>query len=110
MNLYVSLLSIAADNGQLNCLKYAHKSDCPLNKSTCYIAAENGHLNCLKYAHENGCPWDESICDISCEDGHHKILKYSVENGCKYNVINMFFNIKVTNKKIKKCIEYIKEF
>ena len=25
-------------------------------------AAENGHLECLKYAHENGCPWDEMTC------------------------------------------------
>ena len=24
-------------------------------------AAENGHLECLKYAHENGCPWDEQL-------------------------------------------------
>ena len=23
------------------------------------MAAENGHLECLKYAHENGCPWNE---------------------------------------------------
>ena len=28
-------------------------------EDTCYNAAENGHLECLKYAHENGCPWDE---------------------------------------------------
>ena len=25
-------------------------------------AAENGQLECLKYAHEHGCPWDEQTC------------------------------------------------
>ena len=28
----------------------------------CYLAAKNGYLNCLKYAHENGCTWSEYTC------------------------------------------------
>ena len=30
--------------------------------STCDLAAKNGNLKCLKYAHENGCPWDKYTC------------------------------------------------
>ena len=32
------------------------RKGCPWDKWTCRAAAENGHLECLKYAHENGCP------------------------------------------------------
>lgn len=27
------------------------------------MAAQNGHLDCLTYAHENGCEWDEDTCN-----------------------------------------------
>ena len=47
---------IAARNGHLECLKYAHENGCPWDKFTCADAARNGHLECLKYAHENDCP------------------------------------------------------
>ena len=56
--------SKAAQNGHLECLKYAHENGCPWNEMTCSKAAENGHLECLKYAHENGCPWDEETCSL----------------------------------------------
>jgi len=31
------------------------KNGCPWGENTCSNAAENGHIECLKYAHENGC-------------------------------------------------------
>ena len=34
----------------------AHENECPWGEKTCTWAAENGQLECLKYAHENGCP------------------------------------------------------
>ena len=52
----------AAENGHLECLKWAHESGCPWNDDTCLYAALNGRLECLKYAHENGCPWSKPIC------------------------------------------------
>ena len=39
-------------------------------------AAQNGHLECLKYAHENGCPWDEEeTCRYAAFNGHLECLK-----------------------------------
>ena len=29
------------------------------DNNTIQHAAENGHLECMKYAYENGCPWHE---------------------------------------------------
>ena len=35
-------------------LKYAHENGCPWDGETCSEAAENGHLECLKYATKTG--------------------------------------------------------
>ena len=46
----------AAENGHLECLKYAHNSlraSCEWHPETTYIAVYNGHLECLKYVYEN---------------------------------------------------------
>ncbi len=75
----------AAENGHLDCLKYAHDNGCPWNIHTTLFAAKNNHLDCLKYAHENGCPWYIGSTSVSAENGHLDCLKYSHENGCPWN-------------------------
>ena len=37
--------------------------------STCELAAKNGNLECLKYAHENGCSLDEYTCAYAALNG-----------------------------------------
>ena len=44
---------MAAKNGHLECLKYAHENNCPLDSEIFYYAAENGHLDCLKYVYHH---------------------------------------------------------
>ncbi len=73
---------IAAANGHLDCLKYAHKNGYSWNKRICEEAAYNSHLDCLKYAHENGCPWDEKTCASAVKNRELDCLKYAHENGC----------------------------
>ena len=75
----------AAKNGHLECLKYAHENGCPWILNTCRAAAENGHLECLKYAHENGCVWISDTCTAAAENGHLECLKYAHENGCPWD-------------------------
>lgn len=44
---------LAAKNGDLDILKYAHKNGYHWNNSICAVAS---NLECLKFLHENGCP------------------------------------------------------
>ena len=67
--------------GSLECLKIAHRFDCPWNWRTCANAAEYGHLECLNYAHENGCKWDS----MAAFNGHLRCLEYAHENGCEWD-------------------------
>ena len=73
--------TIAASNGHLDCLKYAHENGCSWNAYTCKIASRNGYLNCLKYAHENGCEWNKHTYKAALYR-HQDCLKYAIENGC----------------------------
>jgi len=51
-----SITSVAATNGNLEYLKYAHSQGCELNIYTISSAAFNGKLDCLFYCLENDCP------------------------------------------------------
>lgn len=75
-------LTMAANGGHLECLKYAHENGCPWDIFTCADAAHGGHMQCLKYAHEQGCPWDADTCSMATLGGHLECLKYAQENGC----------------------------
>ncbi|KAF0771854.1 espin-like [Aphis craccivora] len=41
------------------------------------MAATNGHLNILMYAHENGCPWNECITFWDTISGNLDFLIYA---------------------------------
>ena len=77
--------SEAAENGHLDCLKYAHENGCPWDRRTTYYSAENGHLDCLKYAHENRCPWDRRTTSWAAINDNLDCLKYAHENGCPWD-------------------------
>jgi hypothetical protein len=77
--------NVAALNGHLNCLMYAHESGCPWSKKTCKMASEGGHLDCLRYLHESGCPWDKETCDWAIFKNRLDCLEYSYQNGCPHS-------------------------
>jgi hypothetical protein len=80
------LCEIAAENGHLNFLKYAHEHGCDWDKGVCIAAVKNGHLDCLKYAHENNCPWNKHVCEVAAKMGQVDCLKYAHKNNCPLNV------------------------
>ena len=56
----------------------------------CYIAAINGHVECLRYAHQNGFPWDSNGRDQNCFDaaiigGNLDCVKYCRDNNCAWD-------------------------
>ena len=85
----------AASTGALDCLKYAHENGCPWDVRTMVYAVLNSNYDCIKYAHEEGCPWNSEIY-IDIND--IKCLKYLIDNKCPMNK-NTYEYIK------RKCIQ-----
>lgn len=109
--------SLAAEYGQIECLKFLINFGCSWNFLTTQKAAFYGQLNCLKFAMENGCEYNwltviNSIHHIEC-------LKYLLDNyvkkdsdvselfqiATKYGYINCMNHI-VKNKRIIRHIKW----
>jgi ankyrin repeat protein len=72
----------AAEQGNLEMVKYCVANGCPVNELACACAAKYGHLECLKYLHEVAkAPWDLDwrTAWMAAENGHLHILEYLVE-------------------------------
>ena len=53
---------------------------CEWDSETTYVAAGNGHVECLKYAHENGCPWHPRTTRAAARYGRLECLMYIYEH------------------------------
>ena len=70
----------AAEQGNLEMVKYCVANECPIDEWACASAAENGHLEMLKYLREEAkAPWDEYTATWAAVNGHLHILEYLVE-------------------------------
>ncbi|CAL6397875.1 unnamed protein product [Bathycoccus prasinos] len=70
----------AAEQGNLEMVKYCVANECPIGERACVFAAFNGHLECLKYLREEAkAPWDSWTADWAARNGHLHILEYLVE-------------------------------
>lgn len=72
--------AIAAEFGQLDCLRYAVENGCELQREACYFAAKNGHIDCLKFAHEHGADILFADYEKAVRNGHLECVKYIVES------------------------------
>jgi len=97
------ICSKAAENGHLDCLRYAHENGCAWDENTCAVAAD-GHLDCLRYAHENGCAWDKDTCENAAATGHLDCLRYAHENGCAWDENICFIAIEYGHLD---CVKYV---
>ena len=70
----------ASEQGNLEMVKYCVANECPISTKACAWAAENGQLECLKYLREEAkAPWDSDTAAWAAENGHLHILEYLVE-------------------------------
>ena len=73
-------INAAAEQGNLEMVKYCVANECPIDALACARAAENGHLECLKYLREEAkAPWDSQTANTAAQNGHLHILEYLVE-------------------------------
>ncbi len=70
----------------IKCLKHVSGKNKEMTPNTISLAAELGHLECLKYVHRVGmlykCYWNSETCERAALNGHLECLKYACENGC----------------------------
>ena len=70
----------AAEQGNLEMVKYCVANKCPMYEDACAYAAGNGHLEVLKYLREEvKATWDSRTASWAAENGHLHILEYLVE-------------------------------
>ena len=73
-------MRIAAEQGNLEMVKYCVAKKCPINGWACAEAAGNGHLEVLKYLHEEAkAPWNFWTAAWAARSGHPHVLEYLVE-------------------------------
>jgi len=83
----------AAEQGNLEMIKYCVANECPITEFTCACAAKYGQLECLKYLHEEvKAPWNWNTAEWAASKGHLHVLEYLFERkydkfdswACKY--------------------------
>jgi hypothetical protein len=96
-----SVTNHAAKKGQLLCMEYSHfQIGCHWNITTSANAALGGHLDCLRYLHEHGCEWSSFTCEAAAQYGHIECLKYAHQNGMFLLIFLLLMNANVFGKDV----------
>ena len=98
----------AAGQGNLEMVKYCVANECPIDERACARAAENGQLECLKYLREEGkAPWGEYTATWAAANGHLHILEYLVER--KYYEYTAYACERAAMNGHLDCLKYLHE-
>ena len=101
-------IQAAAEQGNLEMVKYCVANECPTDVSACANAAKNGHLEVLKYLRETAkAPWAEGTASLAAENGHLHILEYLVER--KYDQYNACVCANAARNGHLDCLKYLHE-
>jgi hypothetical protein len=98
----------AAEQGNLEMLKYCVANECPVDEVACARAASRGHLECLKYLHEGvKVPWNSITAAWAAGNGHLHILEYLFQR--KYNKYDTNACNYAAGKGHLDCLKYLHE-
>ena len=101
-------INVAAEQGNLEMVKYCVANECPVDTYACAFAASQGHLECLKYLREEvKAPRDFRTAAWAAENGHLHILEYLVER--KYNKYNELACVYAAMNGHLDCLKYLHE-
>ena len=103
-----STIGVAAKKGNLEMVKYCVANECPIDVWVCILAAQNGQLECLKYLHEEvKAPWDHDTAAWAAHRGHLHILEYLVER--KFDKYNALACLWAAKEGRLGCLKYLHE-
>jgi len=98
----------AAEQCNLEMVKYCVANECPNDEWACAFAAENGHLECLKYLREEvKAPWGSATAAWAAKNGHLHILEYLVER--KYDKYDEYACERAASFGHLDCLKYLRE-
>ena len=100
-------INVAAEQGNLEMVKYCVANQCPIDTSACANAVSNGHLEILKYLREEAkAPWDFFTAKLAALNGHLHILEYLVESN--HNQFEYACEDAARNGHLD-CLKYLRE-
>ena len=101
-------INAAAEQGNLEMVKYCVANECPIDEEACAYAAENGHLEVLKYLREEvKATWDSRTASWAAAKGHLHILEYLVER--KYDQYSVYACAFAAENGHFDCLKYLHE-
>ena len=101
-------INAAAEQGNLEMVKYCVANECPIDVEACACAARYGHLECLKYLRQEAkAPWDSSTASRAAENGHLHILEYLVER--KFDQYSKYACRNAAENGHLDCLQYLHE-
>jgi len=101
-------IKAAAEQGNLEMVKYCVANECPINEEACENAASEGQLECLKYLHEEvKAPWDLGAAACAAYHGQLHILEYLVER--KYDKYSEYACELAARNGHLDCLKYLHE-
>ena len=101
-------INAAAEQGNLEMVKYCVAKKCPIGEWVCAHAADGGHLEILKYLREEvKAPWAWGTAAWAAANGHLHIVEYLVER--KYDkYYNLACGLAAENGHLD-CLKYLHE-
>jgi hypothetical protein len=101
-------INAAAEQGNLEMVKYCVANECPINAEACADAALEGDLEMLKYLREEAkAPWDGNTAAWAAQEGHLHVLEYLVER--KYDQYNARVCANAAYRGHLDCLKYLHE-